>query len=171
MGTFVIYKYRVESKTYKSAGSIVEDVWKKINPLVSWETPHVSTIASAEKRAVFLFFLSKPLKKEEKINRYNIHLSGEFTYATYARIWNKFALSKRIEVPSIGKITKVGSFETLINLNAEKIGEDEFVIGFNATLKLKKPMGPQVDELVQDVAVYLRSLENSLRKSLLETSR
>jgi len=55
-GTFVSYTYRVKPKNYKSNELIIEELWKRINPLNEWKLPHASSIAGTEKRRLFLFF-------------------------------------------------------------------------------------------------------------------
>lgn len=171
LSTFVIYKYKVESKTHKSDRTLAEDIWNKIDPLPRWKTPYVSSIATTEKRVMFLLFLSEVLEKERIQKTYNVNLKGEFTYATPSRLWNKLARSKKIDILTLGTGMKVGSCKTSINLNAEKIEKNKFLITFSASLDLKRSFGPELDELVQDVAVYLRSLKNNLYRSLLKISR
>lgn len=171
-GTFVSYTYRVKPKNYKSNELIIEELWKRVNPLSVWKLPHISSIAGTEKRPLFFFFSSEQLEKNKQNKTYNLILKGEFLYTTFRkRFWNKIIPSEKIYMSAFEEeMIKIDSCKMRLNLFAEEIEENHFEIGLSITLKIEKGIGPDTDELIQDIAVGLRSFKNNLYNSLLEIS-
>ncbi|MHC3130184.1 MAG: hypothetical protein IBV52_08940 [Candidatus Bathyarchaeota archaeon] len=173
MDTYFFYGYKVQSKIHNTAESLVEEIWKMIDPLATWQIPRRSSIATTLKEELtFLYFSSKPLEKSkmEKEDRYDIYILGEFMYLVFRRLWDEFTSSKERIMPSRDKMTELVSCKVSILLRGWKIVENTFRINFSVGLKIKRPTSPKADELVQDIAVHLRSLERDLRKSLKEIS-
>jgi len=169
LGTFVLYDYKVQSTYYKDVKSIVENIWKLIDPLPKWKTPHSSSLVTTSKRFVLFCFLDESLKRDGDSKKFNIDLKGEFIYATLPSFWNKLACSKRIDLPLMGSVVRIASCEVSIGLTVEKTGRNEFLIDLRIVLK-PTSIRPESDELIQDIAVYLRGLKESLYKSISKPS-
>lgn len=165
LGTFILYDYKVQLTYYKDARSIVENIWKMIDPLPKWKIPHSSSLVTTSKRFVLFCFLDEALKRDGDSKKFNINLDGEFIYTTSPSFWNKLTHSKRIDLPQMGTVVRIASCEVSISLTVEKTGKNEFSIGLRIVLK-PKSIRPESDELVQDIAVYLRGLKESLLKSI-----
>lgn len=169
LSTFVRYTYLFQpSREETTAGGIAESLWEQIDPAESWKTIHASPAATVDQKLVLLLFQSKSTEKKPRREGYWIHQEGEFVYTSFWHARDRFLKHNVLEVPNVGRMSKLCSCEIVINLVMEK-KEDNYAVELNMKLE-PKSIGPESDELIQDVSVFLRSFVEKFRKSLLRAS-
>lgn len=170
LGTYVLYRYEAEPFVQETPGSLRDRIWSTIDPSSDWQNAGISSVASTKDRPLLLCFMKKKLEKLQELGTYSISLEGDFVYAILvSHPWYRFG-SHHIDLPTMGGAVKVTSCRTTLTLGTSKVSKDRYRITLQANLELETPLSPESDELVQDVAIHLRPLEQNMREVLLNIS-
>ena len=150
--THIPYNITIQNKI-NDVEKFVKWIWHEINPLNTWEFGSATVLTSDINILTFININIDESRNKFEENEFNIHLTGNWVYKDITTIPNK--------------INAKSSFK--LHISGKQL-YDKFYLSFFINLKVQDPITPSSDELIQDVAVIIRSLKNTLYHTLSSTN-